>query len=245
MLAEMNGDTESILERTVTNKISGMAGTNRTLQQNHSQPVIHELHPFALDVSNYGRSSENKTDRSRRVLSQMGHLPESMFMSSDESRLLEHQFVRKVDSREKIQTVPLGFDHMDIPLSSTMDNEISEIKRPFSQLMSVATDEMFSDIPLDSTLRNKSASFQLEGNGLEYDSLASTSLSMAFSGEGVIIILLVIAEVSELIFLKTGTIWPCSHCVHTVSMYDACFENHTNVNISFFRYPHQICDCFV
>ena len=184
----MNGDTESILERTVTNEIADMAGTNRVLQQNHSQRVTHELQPFALDVSSYGRSSENKTDRSRRVLSQMGQLPESMLMSSDESELLEHQFVRKVDSREKIRTVPLGFDHMDIPLSSRMDNEISEIKRPFSQL-SVATDEMFLDIPLDSTLRNKSASFQLERNGLEYDSLASTSLSLAFSGEAIIIII--------------------------------------------------------
>lgn len=188
MLTEMNGDTESILERTVTNEIADMAGTNRALQQNHSQRVTHELQPFALDVSSYGRSSENKTDRSRRVLSQMGQLPESMLMSSDESELLEHQFVRKVDSREKIRTVPLGFDHMDIPLSSRMDSEISEIKRPFSQL-SVATDEMFSDIPLDSTLRNKSASFQLERNGLEYDSLASTSLSLAFSGEAIIIII--------------------------------------------------------
>ena len=183
----MNDDTESILERTVINEIADMAGTNRTLQQNHSQPVTHELHPFALDVSSYGRSSENKTDRSRRVLSQMGYMPESMLMSSGESGLLEHQFVRKTDSREKIQTAPLGFDRMDIPLSSTMDNEISKIKRPFSQL-SVAADEMFSDIPLDSTLRNKSTSFQPERNGPEYDSLASTSLSLAFSGERMILL---------------------------------------------------------
>lgn len=193
----MNGDTESILERTVINEIPDMAGTNRTLQQNRSQLVTHELQPFALDVASYGRSSENKTDKSRRVLSQMGHLPESMLMSSDESGLLEHQFVRKVDSRENIRTVLLGYDHMDIPVSSTVDNEISKIKRPFSQL-SGATDEMFSDIPLDSTLRNKSASFQLERNGLEYDSLASTSLSLAFSGEGMI---LLVIEVSELSFL--------------------------------------------
>ena len=210
----MNDDTESILERTVINEIADMAGTNRTLQQNHSQPVTHELHPFALDVSSYGRSSENKTDRSRRVLSQMGHLPESMLMSSDESELLEHQFVRKVDSREKIQTVPLEFDHMN--------NEISEIKRPFSQL-SVATDEMFSDIPLDSTLRNKSASFQPERNGLEYDSLASTSLSLAFSGEGMI---LLVIEVSELIFNRQELLGFFHKCVHTVSIYDTCFNNH-------------------
>lgn len=214
MLTEMNDDTESILERTVINEIADMAGTNRTLQQNHSQPVTHELHPFALDVSSYGRSSENKTDRSRRVLSQMGHLPESMLMSSDESELLEHQFVRKVDSREKIQTVPLEFDHMN--------NEISEIKRPFSQL-SVATDEMFSDIPLDSTLRNKSASFQPERNGLEYDSLASTSLSLAFSGEGMI---LLVIEVSELIFNRQELLGFFHKCVHTVSIYDTCFNNH-------------------
>ena len=81
MLTEMNDDTESILERTVINEIADMAGTNRTLQQNHSQPVTHELHPFALDVSSYGRSSENKTDRSRRVLSQMGYMPCLLYTS--------------------------------------------------------------------------------------------------------------------------------------------------------------------
>ena len=89
-----------------------------------------------------------------------------------------------MNSREQSRSVPLGFGSMDFPLSSTIDKDTSEVERPFSQLPAVASNGFFANTTLDSTMRNKSVSFQQDGKGLEYDSLASTSLSVAFSGEG-------------------------------------------------------------
>ena len=188
-LTEIYGDTESALERTsvALNEIANRADTRRTLQQSHFRPASHELHISALDVSGNGGSSKHSTEHSRGVIeSQIHYLPESVLMTSDQSGIFKNQRARKMDLWKPVSTdMPLGFEHMDIPLSSTMDKESSEIKRPFSQL-SVATNEMFSDMSLDSTLRNKSVSFQEERDRLEYDSLASTSLSVAFSGEGLV-----------------------------------------------------------
>lgn len=107
---------------------------------------------------------------------------ESMLTSADESGIFKHQFPSKADYREQVRSAPLGFEGSDFPLSSTVDKNASVLKRPFSQL-SFATNGMFSDIASDAPLRNKSVSFHQDRKGLEYDSLASTSLSVAFSGK--------------------------------------------------------------
>lgn len=130
--------------------------------------------------------NEKQGDQSKRVDSQMSYLPNSdelMLVTSYERRILKHQLTGQVDSREQTRSVPLGFVGPDLPLSSTIDEDASELRRSFPQGLSVASNGMFSDGTLDATPRNKSLSFQQDRKGLEYDSLASTSLSVAFSSE--------------------------------------------------------------
>ena len=130
--------------------------------------------------------TEMQGDQSKRVDSQMSYLPNSdelMLVTSDERRILKHQFTGQMDSSEQTRRVPLGFVGPDLPLSSTIDKDASELRRPFPQGFSVASNGMFSDGTLDATPRNKSLSFQQDRKGLEYDSLASTSLSVDFSSE--------------------------------------------------------------
>ena len=198
---------ESLRERTLTNEIGEPTDTSRTLQQGSLQSASHEpdYRRHDWDVPGTGRVSqqeqfpksftdwtENKGDQSRRVNSQLGYLPdsiESMLTTSDESGIIKHQFPRKVDSRDQIKSASLRSEGMDFPLSSTVDKDISALKRPFSQL-SFASNGMFSDTALDSSVRNKSVSFEQDRKGLQYDSLASTSLSVAFSGEKFVILTL-------------------------------------------------------
>ena len=182
-----------------------MQDTSRSLQHSNSRSASAELEyrRQTWDVPMSGRYSnskweqftdpfpdwtENQGDQSKRVDSQMRYLPnsdESMLVTSDESRIFKHQLTVQVDSREQTGSAPLGFDgdRHDLPLSSTVDKDASEFKRPFPQVLSVASNGMFSDRTLDATPRNNSKSFQQERRGFEYDSLASTSLSVAFSGE--------------------------------------------------------------
>lgn len=198
---------ESLRERTLTNEIGEPTDTSRTLQQGSLQSASHEpdYRRHAWDVPGTGRVSqqeqftksftdwtENKGDQSRRVNSQLGYLPdsiESMLTTSNESGIIKHQFPRKVDSRDQIKSASLRSEGMDFPLSSTVDKDISALKRPFSQL-SFASNGMFSDTALHSSVRNKSVSFEQDRKGLQYDSLASTSLSVAFSGEKFVILTL-------------------------------------------------------
>ncbi|XP_068671899.1 uncharacterized protein [Montipora foliosa] len=113
--------------------------------------------------------------------SQSEHFHNSFELTSigrNESRNFEH--ITRQDLREHASDTQLGFEHADPPLSSTMYKDVAEIKRPFSQL-SVISEGVMSDCELSKTLINKQESIQKGRRGLEFDSLASTSLSVAFS----------------------------------------------------------------
>lgn len=126
----------------------------------------------------------NHGDQSKRVCSQLSysaHPVESAHITADKIEVLKHQLPGEEHGSE-VASVLMGFEPgHDLLLCSTMDNNVSDIKRPFSQLSAVSNG-MFSDSVSDMSLSNKQMLYQLDRRGLDRDSLASTSLSMAFSG---------------------------------------------------------------
>lgn len=192
-------DTEGVTERTLTKENDETS--TRTLHRNVVQPPSYEPdceRRYAWDSTSNGRNAKqeqftksyvdwtenNHHEHSSRVNSQLSYLPdsvESSFANSvDQSGMYKHQVPRNVDSRQQVRSAPVGFEGTGSPLSSTMLKGTSELNRPFSQL-SVASNGMFN--PADTTMRNSSVSLPLDKKVLGSDSLASTSLSMAFSGK--------------------------------------------------------------
>lgn len=196
-------------ERTLTKENDET--TSRTLYRNNLQPVSDGPdydRRYAWDVSSNGRHSKqeqfakpftdwtenNYYEHSSRVDSQFSYLPvdsvESTFTTTsvDQSGMYKHQLPRNVDSRQQVRSAPVGFEgRNNFPVSSTLDKEASELNRPFSHL-SLASNGMFDpadfSADIDTTLRNSSMAFPCDRKVLGSDSLASTSLSVAFSGKG-------------------------------------------------------------
>ena len=175
--------------------------TTRSLHRNNVQPASYEpgydrryawASPSNERNTKQEQSSKSYIDwtennhyaHSSRINSQLSYLPdsvESSFVTSvDQSGMYKHQSPRNVDSGQQVRSAAAGFEGVDEHLNSTLNKEGLESKRPFSQL-SFASNRMFD--PADSTMQNSSVSFPLDRKVLESDSLASTSLSMAFSGK--------------------------------------------------------------
>ena len=175
--------------------------TTRSLHRNNVQPASHEPHydrryawasPSNERNTKQEQSSTSYTDwtennhyaNSSRINSQLSYSLDSVetsFVTSvDQSGVYKHQSPRNVDSRQQVRSVAAGFEGVDEHVSSTLNKEGLESKRPFSQL-SFASNRMFD--PADSAMQNSSVSVPLDRKVQESDSLASTSLSMAFSGK--------------------------------------------------------------
>ena len=171
---------------------------SRTLNHSSLQSTVYEpdYGRQIWDVPRSGRNSkqeqhtkslldwtENHGDQSKIVYSQSSHSAhpfESAHITTDKIEVLKHQLPGEEHGSE-VGSALLKFDGHGLPLCSTMDNNVSDIKRPFSQLSAVSNG-MFSDSASDMSLSNKQMSYQQDRRGLDCDSLASTSLSMAFSG---------------------------------------------------------------
>lgn len=176
--------------------------TTRSLHRNNVQPASYKpdydrRYAWA-SPSNHERNTKQEQSsksyidwtennhyvHSSRINNQLSYSPDSMessFVTSvDQSGIYKHQSPRNVDSRQQVRTTAAGFEGVDEHLSSTSNKEGLESKRPFSQL-SFSSNRMFD--PADSAIQNSSESFPLVRKVLESDSLASTSLSMAFSGK--------------------------------------------------------------
>ncbi|KAL9956493.1 hypothetical protein ACROYT_G037975 [Oculina patagonica] len=186
-------DTEGVTERTLANGYDET--TTPTFHRNNVQPASYEPEldgRIAWDSTSNGRNSKqeqftksyvdwtenNHHEHSSRVNSQLSYLPDSVESSFATSVDQRGMAPRNVNSRQQVRSAPVGSEGTDFPLSSTMVKGASELNRPFSQL-SVASNGMFD--PADTTMQNSSVSLPLERKVLGSDSLASTSLSMAFS----------------------------------------------------------------
>ena len=200
-------DNEDMRDRTLTKENDDTV--SRTLHRNNAQPASYETdfdrrYAWGAAASN-GRNSKqeqssasfadwtessNYHELSSRVNSQLDYLPESTNTNSVNQRgTYKHhgQLPRNGNSREQFTSVSVGFLGKDFPLSSTLDNETFEFKRPFPQL-SVASNGNIMYYPgdeADTTLQSSSASFP-DRTVLGSDSLASTMLSVAFSGRIII-----------------------------------------------------------
>lgn len=103
---------------------------------------------------------------------------ESHLIGHKESRHFQGICRREVNTKEHPSDGRFILEAADQPLSSTMYKDLTELKRPFSHL-SVMSEGVFCNNESDQTEINK----QQEGKGPEFDSLSSTSFSVALSGE--------------------------------------------------------------
>lgn len=197
----MQYDTESVRERTLTEE--NYDSTTRTLIHRHSEePTSYEPdhdRRYAWNASNHERNAKkdqfadsyidwtenNYHEHSSRINSQLNYLShslESSFVTAgDQSGMFKSQLPRNEDSRKEVRIPPEGFD--GFPYSSTMDMEATELKRPFTSLSLASNGTLDSGNVSDTTLQNSSVSFPFHRKVLGCDSLASTSLSMVFSGK--------------------------------------------------------------
>lgn len=102
----------------------------------------------------------------------------SPVIGHEESRHFQGTYRREVNTKEHPSDGRFILEAADQPLSSTMHKDLTELKRPFSQL-SVISEGVFCNNESDQMEINK----QQDRRGPEFDSLSSTSLSVTFSGE--------------------------------------------------------------
>lgn len=200
-ITETQYDAEGVRERTLA-KENGESTTRTLVHRNNVEPTSYEPdhdRRYAWDAFNDERNAKqeqlaksyvdwtenNHNEHSSRISSQLSYLPDSMESSfattGDQSGMYKCQLPRNGDSRQQVRSAPKGFEGVDFPLSSTMDKEATELNRPFSHL---ASNGMFDrgDVS-DTTLQKSSVSFPFHRKVLASDSLASTSLSVAFTGK--------------------------------------------------------------
>ena len=103
---------------------------------------------------------------------------ESPVIGHEESPHFQGTYRREFNTKEHPSDGRFILEAADQPLSSTMHKDLTELKRPFSQL-SVISEGVFCNNELDQTEINK----QQDRRGPEFGSLSSTSLSVAFSSE--------------------------------------------------------------
>lgn len=184
---EAQFDDQDLRERTLTSE-NDQTGS-RTLYPNNMQSALFETdfdRRYVCDAtSNTDRNSKqeqfssllgdwtessNHNEQTSRVNSQMDYLPES---GNQRGTYKYHGHpLRNENSREEFTSLPGKFASEDFLFSSTQNKETFDFKRPLSKL-SVAS---------DITLRGSLELF-LDKKGQVSDSLASTVLSVASSGE--------------------------------------------------------------
>ena len=201
-MTEMQYDTEGVRERTVAKE--NFESTARTLvHRNNEEPTLYEpdqYHRYAWNASydernakqeqfakSYVDWTENKhLENSNRINSQLNYLSHSLETSYANTGDLTYkdQLPRNEDSRQQDRSVPEGSEGADFPFSSTMDKEAAELNRPFSHLSLSSNGKLDpGDVSSDTTVQKSSVSFPFDRNVLGSDSLASASLSVAFSGK--------------------------------------------------------------
>ena len=190
---EAQFDDQDLRERTLTSE-NDQTGS-RTLYPNNMQSALFETdfdRRYVLDAtSNTERNSKqeqfssllrdwtessNHNEQISRVNSQMDYLPESTNTNSGNQRgtyKYHGHPLRNENFREEFTSLPGKFASEDSLFSSTQNKETFDFKRPLSKL-SVAS---------DITLRGSLELFPDCKKGQVSDSLASTVLSVASSGE--------------------------------------------------------------
>lgn len=202
-ITEMRYDTEGVRERRFAKE--NYESTARTLAHRHNEePTSYEPdhdRRYAWNASNDERNAKqdqfvesyvdwtenNYNEHSSRINSQLNYLPHSLESSfataGDQSGMCESQLPRNGDSRKQVRIAPEGFEGANFPYSSTMDKEATELNRPFSHVSLASNGTLDSGDVSDTTLQNSSVSFPFDREVLGSDSLASSSLSGAFSGK--------------------------------------------------------------
>ena len=201
--AEMQYDTEGVRERTLAKE--HYESTARTLaHRNNKEPTLYEPDQdrrYTLNASNDERNAKqeqfaksyidwtenNHHEYSRRINSQLSYLShslESSYADTDhQSGMYKHQLPRNEDSRQQVRSSHEGFEGADFPHSSTMNKEVTELHRPFSHLSFGSNGTLDPGDVSDTTIQKSSVSLPFDRNVLDSDSLASTSVSVAFSGK--------------------------------------------------------------
>lgn len=202
-ITEMQYDTEGVRERKFARE--NYESTSRTLEHIHNEePTSYEPdydRKYAWNASNDERNvkqdqfaesyvdwtENNYHDHSSKISSQLNYLSHSLESSfgtaGDQGGMYKSQAPRNGDSRKQIRIVPEGFQGADFPYSSPMNKEAPEVNRPFLDLSLASNVMLDSGDVSDTTPQNSSVSFPFDRKVLGSDSLASTFLSVAFSGK--------------------------------------------------------------